>query len=108
MKNKLIGYYSRAADHKFGHAIYTDSSGLKIKITEVIDENKSPLSKWNDLVCVGEVIECIKFNDKQQLSVPEMLEQALNMIQEQKTCQAQFTKTKKCFCFTCPVTYNSN
>jgi hypothetical protein len=106
---KYIGWYSAASDKKFGHAIYLDKDGLEIKITEVISDGKKPLSKWNDLICVGEVDKCIKtlkvdFNR----SVEELLTLAREGLAEQIACQKQFANTNKCFCHTCPLKYFSN
>ena len=106
---KYIGWYSAAADRKYGHCIYTTPDGLEIKITEVISEGKAPMSKWNDLICVGPVDKCIKtmkvdFNR----SVEELLDLARKGMAEQASCQKQFATTGNCFCHTCPLKYQTN
>ena len=104
-----IGYYSAASDKKFGHAIYLDKNGLEIKITEVISEGKTPMSKWNDLICVGPVDKCIKtLNVDFNRSVEELLVLARKGIAEQVACQKQFPTTGNCFCHTCPLKYQTN
>lgn len=57
------GYYSATADQKFGHHIYSTPDGRKVKVTETIDANKPPMSKWKDLQFVGEVVSCVKSNE---------------------------------------------
>lgn len=106
---KYIGWYSAASDRKFGHCIYTTPDGLEIKITEVISEGKPPMSKWNDLICVGPVDKCIKtLNVDFNRSVEELLILAHKGIAEQAACQKQFPTTGKCFCYTCPLKYQTN
>ena len=56
------GYYSAIADRKFGHHVYRTPNGKTVKVTEAIQADKSPMSKWEDLKCVGEIVACLTSN----------------------------------------------
>jgi hypothetical protein len=109
---KYHGYYSAHQDNKYGHIIYKDNEGNNVKVTEVIDALRKPVSKWNDLVFVGEVTDfvssTVKIYDKpSQMSEAEYLKElynrALEALANQNKCQKQFKVTNKCFCHTCPI-----
>lgn len=104
------GWYSAGADKKFGHALYKTPDGLEVKVTEAVSSaDAKPGGKWNDFVYVGEIAECIKPNKIDfDLSPLELLNSCQEMLQEQRSCQAQLATTGKCFCYTCPVTYTKN
>lgn len=112
---KYHGYYSAHQDKRYGHCIYKDSDGNNIKITEVIDATKKPITKWNDLVFVGEVTDFVSSTVKMDsfldfktpqdeiLKLKELYNKACEVLEIQKKCQGQFKQTNKCFCYTCPV-----
>lgn len=103
------GWYSAGADKKFGHAVYTTPEGLEVKVTEAVSSaDAKPGGLWNDFVYVGEILRCVRTNPIKEISPTELLNAIQEDIQEQKTCKAQFPQTGKCFCYTCPIKYNSN
>lgn len=106
--NKLYGWYSKHADQMFGHVLYKDFNGLTVKITEICDSADQPTGNWNDYVCLGEVIECIKTRPAKQEDPKLALAKAKDALKEMQECKVQFAKTNKCFCYTCPVKNKSN
>lgn len=101
----MRAWYSAAADRKFGHAVYADSSGLEIKVTEVVtNPDSEPGSRWNDLIYVGEVVRLVRTANKPDpATLWELHQQISSDLKEQEDCRKQFTATKKCFCYTCPI-----
>ena len=109
-------WYSEHQDKFSGHCLYKTLDNLIIKVTEITSfKETKPLSRWNDLIYLGEVNECIKVN-KQSIkgidsSIPienqmgKLFEIANDMLYKEIACKKQFKTTQKCFCFTCPVKY---
>lgn len=109
-------WYSEHQDMLSGHCLYKTIDSLIIKVTEITSFKEiKPRSKWNDLIYLGEVNECVKSN-KQLIkgldnSIPienqmnKIYEIAAEMQRKEIACKRQFKKTQKCFCFTCPVKY---
>lgn len=106
--NKLYGWYSAYADQMFGHVVYKTSDGLTVKITEVCDSIDNPTGSWNDYVCLGEVIECLTIRPIKEEKIELALAKAKDAFKIMQDCKDQFSKTNKCFCYTCPVKNNSN
>lgn len=104
------GWYSAGAAKKFGYATWLSSDGIEVKVTEAVSSAESkPSGKWNDFVFVGEIVECVRTMPINfDISPLELLNLIQTEIQEQKSCQAQFGQTGKCYCYTCPVQYNRN
>lgn len=107
---KYYGYYSAAADRKFGHALYKTPDGITVRVTEAVSGiDKKPGSKWNDLLFIGEITDCIQpYKVDRNPSVYQLLAVAQKELSEQKACRKQFPETGKCFCYTCPVVNMAN
>lgn len=59
---KYVGYYSAKAELAVGCAWYSTPTRDRVKVSEVITAGKEPMSKWDDLVCIGEVLDCVETN----------------------------------------------
>lgn len=105
-------WYSEHQDKLTGHCLYKTLDGITVKVTEIVSHKEiKPCSKWNDLIYLGEVNECIKGNSfySTQNSLP--IEKQLNnlyklyneMTKTENSCKKQFKKTNICFCFKCPI-----
>jgi hypothetical protein len=107
---KYIGWYSAASDRQFGHCLYKTPDGLTIKITEIISEDKPrPIGRWNDAICMGPVLECVKtLNINWERDINELMDQVQTAIKVEAKCKMQFARTAKCFCHTCKIKTNIN
>jgi hypothetical protein len=48
-------YYSAESARRVGCAFYPDKSGVEVAVSEVVDVGRKPVSRWPDLVFVGQV-----------------------------------------------------
>jgi len=98
----MQGFYSKKAASLYGFIVYTDEEGNKVNVTEVVQDNKSPTSSYNDLIYVGPVCRFVKNNQTlNSKSLDELLSMAYDRAKEQKDCAKQFPITKNCFCCAC-------
>jgi len=58
MVRTLDAYHSSQCS-LLGYSIYRKQNGQPVATTEVITENKEPLSVWDDLIFVGKITEYI-------------------------------------------------
>lgn len=99
---KYNGWYSKYSAGEFGYIEYENEKGETVLVTEITSDDQAPLSKWNDLVYVGDVCKFIKSHKKNDYSsVVDTLFRVHERLQQVNQCASQFNKTNKCFCFLC-------
>lgn len=100
----MDGFYSKKAASLFGFIEYKDFEGKSVYVTEVVKQDKSPLSNYNDLVYVGKVDKFVQNNQiLHSKSLDELLALAYDRAKEQEDCAKQLKQTKRCFCCSCKI-----
>jgi hypothetical protein len=102
----LHGYYSSFADQIAGHAVYKTPEGFLIKITEVIQDDNPPTTKFNDIVYVG-IVETLVHKNWKTRTKEQILHNIDEMTATVYKCSKRDREKTICFCYLCPKSNRS-